>query len=491
MSSWKTVTHKEDKEFRKKRNAASKEKAEIKAKIKAKKKNKAKEQREGDSKSKDSKEGKTVDKKHTHSHTAREGTKKKQNKKKEGKVEFVKCEKAESKEGCADLWCPLSHKSCRLALDCNKNSCSYIHVPSPLDTPSSREECLIFSRLYQFTRLQAAVNPKGKAVGKLTLDKFQEKIQKARYPCDAFISLRGDWTWQAWAELFEKEHQLESGYFTKPELQESDLAQLFEFFFSDLQEHWYIHKEHYAIAEEEKEEEEDKEEEEQEEQQLTFDNERIDVILKEANGSTFSQILDQSFAAINDEKKIKQALNCWKCVFYARASKSLISLPEEQACHLLDILIEFIEKGSTEYEPFDNIKFEVDPVLLAIKSFSISKEIGMAWKKFITDKKTTEILEILTKATGASPIVHGFSSFPSFTFTFKMNMNVFLFPEPSLEKHAEAVKKVYKEFQWVFALAEILQAKTGDFYIFESIQDAKNYGSLYDEFTKQIQENWK
>jgi len=99
---------------------------------------------------------------------------------------------------------------------------------------------------------------------------------------------------------------------------------------------------------------------------------------------------------------------------------------------------------------------------------------------------------------GAEPNVVGFKCLPTLMFfvrnhmdTFKQFFDINAKQKPTIEDHIKVVKEIYKKTHWSFTLAEFLNKKEGDFLIYESIEEAKNYGPIYQECKQKIQELWK
>eukprot|EP01091_Cochliopodium_minus_P000896 TRINITY_DN1079_c0_g1_i1.p1 TRINITY_DN1079_c0_g1~~TRINITY_DN1079_c0_g1_i1.p1 ORF type:complete len:486 (+),score=194.64 TRINITY_DN1079_c0_g1_i1:112-1569(+) len=485
MSGWKVAkTTKVDLEERKKKNAASKIEHERQAKIKEYRKNKKKQLLEQQEKGKQG-EFKGFKK------TPTKGTKGTKNKPKKQKKLIKKCEKAE-KDGCDDIQCKDSHTPCKLGLDCTKKVCNLIHKPKILEIPQTKEETLIYIRLIHLVRENALTNATKPAVGRFTFEKLASRFNKKQDP-ELFVNLRCDWTWLKYAQEMEKEHSLPEGSLSSSEIKESDLAQFYEFFINDLKEHFYTHTKNYELEKVVTE----GEEEEEENQVTEFDNNKIDAVLKEAVGKTTTEIIND-FPVFNQEKKLAQEWRCWKYIFQARVLQGILDLEETEAILLLDNLIGLVEKGTKENDVvFNGKKFTVDPGLLSLAEVECSKEITGAWKLFNKGKKPTEVVKQINESLGAEPNVVGFSSFPTLMFQVKNHMDVFKTfdinnkQKPSIEDHIKAIKETYQKTSWSFSLAEFLNKKEGDFLIYESIAEAKNYGPIYAECKQKIQELWK
>jgi len=139
----------------------------------------------------------------------------------------------------------------------------------------------------------------------------------------------------------------------------------------------------------------------------------------------------------------------------------------------------------------------VDPGLLALEAVECSEEITKNWKLFNKGKKPSEVVKFLNETLGAVPLVPGFKCFPTLMFVVRNHMDVFKVHDinskqkPSIEEHIKAIKEIYSKTNWSFTLAEFLNKKEGDFLVYESIEEAKNYGPIYKECKQKIQELWK
>jgi len=486
MSGWKVAkTNKVDLELRKKKNAVSKLEHERQAKIKEYRKNKKKLEQE---------KGKSGDNKGLKKNPTSKGGKNVKNKPKKQKKIIKKCEKAE-KEGCNDIKCKDSHQPCKLGLDCTKKVCNLIHKPKILEIPQTKEETIIYIRMIHLIRENALTNATKAAVGRFTFEKLASRFSKKQDP-EIFVNLRCDWTWLKYAQEMEKEHSLSEGFLSNPEIKESDLAQFYEFFINDLKEHFYTHTKNYELEKVSNNTEE--EEEEEEETAVTeFDNNKIDAVLKESIGKTTAEVIND-FPVFNQEKKLNQEWRCWKYIFQARVLQGILDLEETEAILLLDNLIGLVEKGKKENDViFNGKKFTVDPGLLSLAEVECSKEITNSWKLFNKGKKPSEVVKQLNESLGAEPNVTGFKCFPTLMFQVKNHMDVFRTfdinnkQKPTVEDHIKAIKETYQKTSWSFSLAEFLNKKEGDFLIYESIEEAKNYGPIYKDCKQKIQELWK
>jgi len=262
-----------------------------------------------------------------------------------------------------------------------------IHKPKILELPQTKEECIIYIRMIHFVRENSLTNGTKPVIGRISFEKLASRFNKKQDP-EVFINIRCDWTWQKYAQEMEKEHQLPEGSLSNPELKESDLAQFYEFFFSDLKEHFYTHTKNYELEKEKEPKEEEEGEEGEEETVVTeFDNNKIDLVLKESIGKTTIDVIND-FPEFNNEKKSSQEWKCWKYIFQARVLQGIMDLEETEAVLLLDNLISLVEKDKKENDVvFKGKKFTVDPGLLSLDAVECSEEITKSWKLFNKGKK--------------------------------------------------------------------------------------------------------